>query len=47
MSALGLTTHISAIRKAGVKPLLLAAVLFVWLIAGGAAINRLVSIWLH
>jgi uncharacterized integral membrane protein (TIGR00698 family) len=47
MSALGLTTHISAIRKAGVKPLLLAAVLFVWLIAGGAAINRLVSLWLH
>ncbi|MEO6354805.1 MAG: YeiH family putative sulfate export transporter [Burkholderiaceae bacterium] len=42
MAALGLTTHISAIRRAGVKPLMLAAVLFLWLIAGGAAINRIV-----
>ncbi|MBV8466376.1 MAG: putative sulfate exporter family transporter, partial [Burkholderiales bacterium] len=43
MGALGLTTHVSSIRKAGVKPLLLAALLFGWLIAGGAAINSLVS----
>ncbi|MEO8407352.1 MAG: YeiH family putative sulfate export transporter [Oxalobacteraceae bacterium] len=42
MAALGLTTHISAIRRAGVKPLILAAMLFVWLIAGGAAINHIV-----
>lgn len=42
MAALGLTTHISAIRRAGVKPLILAAMLFVWLIAGGAVINRIV-----
>lgn len=46
MAALGLTTHVSAIRKAGVKPLLLAAVLFVWLIVGGIGINALVSTYL-
>jgi len=43
MGALGLTTHISSIRQAGVKPLLLAAVLFAWLMAGGAAINSIVN----
>lgn len=42
MSALGLTTHLSVVRKAGVKPLLLALILFGWLIVGGALINRLV-----
>jgi uncharacterized integral membrane protein (TIGR00698 family) len=41
MGALGLTTHLSAIRRAGIKPLLLGAVLFVWLVGGGAAINSL------
>ncbi len=45
MAALGLTTHLSAVRKAGLKPLLLALVLFVWLIIGGALINKLVF-WL-
>ncbi len=39
MAALGLTTHVSAVRKAGVRPLLLATVLFAWLIVGGVAIN--------
>lgn len=39
MAALGLTTHISAIHKAGIRPLTLAALLFVWLIGGGIAIN--------
>lgn len=39
MAALGLTTHAGAIRKAGRKPLLLACVLFVWLLLGGALIN--------
>jgi len=43
MAALGLTTHISALRQAGLKPMLLAAILFVWLIAGGAGINQLVQ----
>lgn len=47
MGALGLTTHLSAIRRAGVKPLLLGALLFAWLICGGALINSLVAGWVH
>lgn len=47
MAALGLTTQLAALRAAGPKPLLLGAVLFVWLIAGGGAINALVNAWLH
>lgn len=43
MAALGLTTHMSAIRRAGIKPLLLAGLLFCWLIAGGAAINHVLA----
>lgn len=39
MAALGVTTHISALRKAGAKPLLMALLLFIWLIVGGGAIN--------
>ncbi len=42
MAALGLTTHFSALRIAGLKPLLLAALLFAWLMVGGAGINQLV-----
>jgi uncharacterized integral membrane protein (TIGR00698 family) len=42
MSALGLTTHLSVVRKAGLKPMLLALILFAWLIVGGALINRVV-----
>lgn len=43
MFALGLTTHLSAIKQAGVKPLILAAVMFAWLILGGGLINIGVS----
>jgi uncharacterized integral membrane protein (TIGR00698 family) len=43
MAALGLTTHASAIRSAGLKPLALAAVLFAWLVGGGIAINATVA----
>ncbi len=39
MAALGMTTHVSAIRLAGARPLLLASVLFVWLMGAGALIN--------
>ena len=39
MFALGLTTHISAIKQAGVKPLILGAIMFIWLIVGGGLIN--------
>jgi uncharacterized integral membrane protein (TIGR00698 family) len=46
MAALGLTTQICALRSAGPKPLLLGAALFAWLIAGGGAINGLVTAWL-
>jgi len=34
-----LTTHASALRQAGMKPLLLALLLFGWLLAGGLGIN--------
>ncbi|WP_242489845.1 YeiH family protein [Noviherbaspirillum cavernae] len=45
MAALGLTTHGSAFRLAGKKPIVLAAVLFAWLVVGGAWINfRLVGV---
>ena len=43
MAALGVTTHASAIRTAGVKPLALAALLFAWLICGGMVINAGIS----
>ncbi len=46
MAALGLMTHVSAIKKAGYKPLLLGGVLFVWLLLGGGMINRLVMEWI-
>jgi uncharacterized integral membrane protein (TIGR00698 family) len=41
MAALGLATHLSAVRQAGSKPLWLAMMLFGWLIGGGALINHL------
>lgn len=44
MAALGLSTQVGAIRKAGVKPLLLAAILFTWLVVGGALINHWVPV---
>lgn len=40
MGALGLATHVSSIRKAGIKPLLLAAILFAWLVVGGGVVNH-------
>ena len=43
MGALGLTTHLSAIAKAGIKPLKLAAVLFIWLVVGGGIINIVIG----
>ncbi len=39
MAALGVTTQVSAVRTAGIRPLALAAMLFGWLIFGGFAIN--------
>ena len=43
MAALGLSTHVSAIRQAGLKPLLLGGILFAWLVIGGALINHVVA----
>jgi uncharacterized integral membrane protein (TIGR00698 family) len=43
MFALGLTTHLSAIKQAGIKPLILGAIMFGWLIIGGGLINIGVS----
>jgi uncharacterized membrane protein YadS len=43
MAALGLRTHIGAIQQAGVRPLLLAASLFIFLVLGGYAVNRMVA----
>ncbi len=43
MVALGLTTHVSAIRQAGIKPLLMALILFIWLIVGGLLINIIIQ----
>ncbi|GAB2817786.1 YeiH family protein [Comamonas piscis] len=39
MAGLGLTTHVRSVRAAGIKPLLLGLVLFVWLVLGGLAVN--------
>lgn len=39
MAALGLGTQAAALRQAGPRPLLLALLLFGWLVVGGAAIN--------
>jgi uncharacterized integral membrane protein (TIGR00698 family) len=40
MAALGLRTHVGAIRQAGARPLALAAALFLFLTVGGYAVNR-------
>jgi len=42
MAALGLSTQLSAVRQAGFKPLLLAGLLFAWLVLGGALIHHTV-----
>ena len=43
MFALGLTTHLSAVEQAGIKPLLLGAIMFGWLIVGGGLINVFIN----
>jgi len=43
MSALGLTTQVNAVRRAGQRPLILAGALFAWLTIGGALINAAVQ----
>lgn len=46
MAALGLGTRWRAVVAAGARPLLLAGVLAVWLLLGGALINRALTVWL-
>ena len=46
MAALGLTTHVQAVRAAGFKPLLLAAALFAWLLLAGLALSHYLPRWL-
>jgi uncharacterized integral membrane protein (TIGR00698 family) len=46
MAALGLRTHWGAIRQAGARPLLLAAILWALLIGGGYLLNRGVMVLL-
>lgn len=41
MAALGLTTHFSAIKKAGLKPILLGLIVFIWLIVVAAILQIL------
>jgi uncharacterized integral membrane protein (TIGR00698 family) len=43
MAALGLRTHVGAVKQAGAKPILLASILFLFLMTGGYLINRLVT----
>lgn len=43
MTALGLTTHFKAIQEAGIKPLLLGFILFLWLIIGGGFLQMLLG----
>lgn len=45
MAALGLRTQIGAIRQAGARPLLLAALLFALLTVGGYALNYAAMRW--
>ncbi|AWX15415.1 hypothetical protein CEP48_04170 [Mergibacter septicus] len=40
MAALGVTTHIGAIKQAGIKPLILGLIVFVWLVIGGFLVNQ-------
>ena len=41
MAALGLRTHVGAVRQAGAAPLALAGILFVFLVVGGYGLNLL------
>ncbi|VEH65797.1 membrane protein [Rodentibacter pneumotropicus] len=41
MAGLGLTTNVSTVKQAGLKPLLLGALVFIWLVVGGFVINLL------
>jgi uncharacterized membrane protein YadS len=46
MSGVGLGTPVAAMRQAGIRPLLLGAILSACLICGGAMINGFAGRWL-
>ncbi len=46
MGALGLSTHFGTLRRSGGKSMALAGLLFVWLVVGGAMINRAITLLL-
>ena len=39
MAALGMTTHHSTLRQAGIKPLILGAIILIWLVVAGGALQ--------
>ena len=43
MAALGLSTHISAMRQAGLKPLLLGLLVFIWMVGAGGLAQTLLA----
>lgn len=47
MAALGLTTHVSTLRRAGTRPMWLASVLFGWLLVGGLLVNHVIGQWMR
>ena len=46
MAALGLSSRVTAVRRAGCKPLILAGVLFLWLLVGGGVFNWTGKVWM-
>ncbi len=45
MTALGMETNIAKFKQAGIKPFLLASILYVWLIFGGYSMAKIVDIY--
>jgi uncharacterized integral membrane protein (TIGR00698 family) len=45
MGALGISTHFDTLRRSGGRPLLLTFILFLWLVVGGAAVNRFITLY--
>jgi uncharacterized integral membrane protein (TIGR00698 family) len=44
MGALGISTHFDTLRRSGGRALLLTFTLFLWLVVGGAAVNRCIAL---
>lgn len=45
MTALGMETHIGKFKQAGIRPLLLALILFLWLVFGGYFLTVFITKW--